>query len=191
MSQALTRCAVLGGIVVFLWGVFSWMVLPWHQMTMHKFSNEKRVAEVIQDHADMSGAYVIPNCMHHDKNMSKEDMRDEMMKGKEMMRTGPIVFAMVQKNGMKMGMAAAFILTLIVQIIAAYLITWLLFMTKATNYMKQVRFVTIIALIAAIIVYIPDWIWMGASCGFVVVHMLDLIIGWFLGGLVIAKFAKR
>ena len=191
MNHALARCAIIGGIVVFLWGTISWMVLPWHEMTMHKFKNEKRVAEVIQENTDRSGVYVLPNIRCHEKGMSQKDKKEGMMRGKEMMQTGPVLFATVQKNGMKMDGALPFVLSLLIQIVAAFLITWLLLMTKVMPYMRQVGFVTTIALIAGILIYVPDLIWGGTSLCFTIVSMLDLIIGWFLGGLVIAKLARK
>ncbi len=191
MDKALARCAIIGGIVVFLWGTISWMVLPWHEMTMHKFKNEKKVAQVIQENTEQSGVYVLPHFRAHEKGMSKSEKNEAVMHGKEMMKTGPVIFATVQKNGMKMEGPLPFVLALIVQIIAAYLITWLLLMTKVMPYMRQVGFVTTIALIAGIITYVPDLIWGGAAFGFTIVCMLDLIIGWFLGGLVIAKLARK
>lgn len=159
-------------------------------MTMDKFNNEKRVAEVIQENTPVSGVYILPS-FKHNVAMNKEEMKDNMMMGKEMMKTGPVVFAVVQKNGMKMGGAAAMIFTLIVQIVLAYLITWLFTMTKAMSYRRQVAFITMVALVAAIMIYVPDMIWGGTTLGFTVVAMLDVIIGWFFGGLVIAKLCKK
>jgi hypothetical protein len=215
------KCAFIGGIVVFLWGVVSWMILPWHQMTMHKFSDEKSVAITIQDNAYTSGVYVLPNLFKHHKEMrtgmhhhkdawkqeqdasqvmrkghmdgesSKDHMHMEMMKQKEMMRQGPFVYAFVKKEGMEPNSAAPFIAGVIIQIIAAYIITCLLMMSKAMSYMKQVGFVTIIGLFAGIVALLPDWVWMGMSLDFLIVNMLDLVIGWFLGGLVIAKVLKK
>lgn len=187
----MVKCAVLGGLVVFLWGVVSWMILPWHQMTMKKFDNESRVADVIQDNTSMSGVYMLPNCFAQDKGMSKEDMEKSKTKIKEMMERGPVVYAIIKKEGMSPNMAGNFITALIVNIVAAFFVTWLLMMTKAMAYMKQVYFVAVVALTAGLMIYLPDWVWMGMPLGCVVVHLLDLIIAWFLAGLVIAKMAKK
>jgi len=191
MKKTMVKCAVLGGLVVFLWGVVSWMVLPWHQMAMKKFDNESKVADVIQDNTKMSGVYVLPNCFSQEKGMSKEDMEKSKMKMKEMMQKGPMVFAIVKKEGMSGSMASKFIVGLIVNIVAAFFVTWLLMMTKAMAYMKQVYFVAAVAFTASLMIYLPDWVWMGMPFGCVVMHTIDLVIAWFLAGLVIAKLAKK
>ncbi|MFI5334037.1 MAG: hypothetical protein ACHQT8_02590 [Chlamydiales bacterium] len=191
MNKTMLKCAIFGGFVVFLWGIISWMVLPWHQMMMNKFQDEKKVADVIQENAPKSGVYMIPNCVSSDIRVSKEEMAKSKIKTQEMMQKGPIVYAIVQKEGMGGGMAGQFVTGLIVNIIAAFFVTWLLTMTKAMAYMKQVYFVTGIGFTAGLMVFLPDWVWMGMTFASVIVHLFDLIIAWFLAGLVIAKFAKK
>ncbi len=185
------KCAVLGGLVVFLWGFVSWMVLPWHQMTMKKFQDERDVADAIQENTLESGVYMLPNCFSYDKGMSKGDMEKAKMETKEMMQKGPIVYAIVKKEGMAPSMMGQFITGLIVNIVAAFFVTWLLSMTKAMAYMKQVYFITGVAFTAGLMISLPGWVWMGIPASCTLVSMLDLLISWFLAGLVIAKMAKK
>lgn len=191
MNKTMLKCAILGGFVVFLWGIVSWMVLPWHQMMMNKFQDEKKVADVIQENTQKSGVYMLPNCVSTDIAASKEEIAKSKIKTQELMQKGPIVYAIVQKEGMGGGMAGQFVTGLIVNIIAAFFVTWLLMMTKAMAYMKQVYFITGIGFTAGLMVFLPDWVWMGMTFASVIVHLLDLIIAWFLAGLVIAKMAKK
>lgn len=201
MNKTLVKCAILGGIVVFVWGMVSWMVLPWHMMSMKRFDDESAVARTLQNNTSESGVYVLPNFYKGDKMSSgahgskgsgyeAPSTMDRMKSGKEAMRQGPFVFAMVRKEGMNPDSAAPFIAGLIVQIIAAGFITWLLMMTKAMSYMRQVTFVATIGLIAGLIAIMPHWVWCGFPFGFAAMGTIDLIIGWFLGGLVIAKLRK-
>lgn len=190
MKKTLVKCAVAGGIVVFVWGIVSWMVLPWHKMSMMKFQDEKRVADVIQDNTSKSGVYALPNCFA-DRSMSKEDMEKAKMKSREMMMKGPVVHAIVMKEGWGDNMTGRFVMSLIVNIITALFVTWLLMMTKALSYMKQVCFIVMVALTAGFMIHLPHWVWMGLPFGCAVMHIIDLLIGWFFAGLVIAKLAKK
>ena len=61
MQKTLLKSAVIGGLIVFIWGLFSWMVFPWHQSCLNKFSNESEVADVLRDNAPKPGMYVLPN----------------------------------------------------------------------------------------------------------------------------------
>jgi hypothetical protein len=187
MNKSLVWCGILGGIIVFIWGMVSWMVLPWHMMTMNKFYNEEQVAHVIKQNASESGMYMLP-CTHcGDSSASERQIR----RGKEMMRNGPMVFSAVKLEGMDPTSVRPFIRGLIIDIIAAFFITWLLLQTKGLKYGKQVWFVTVIGLIAGILGLLPGWNWMGFSSSYTLLCILDLVIGWFLAGLLIAKLASH
>jgi hypothetical protein len=207
MNKALVKSAVLGGIVVFLWGVITWMVLPINQMSMCKFDDEQAVAQAIQSNTQKSGAYVLPNLFKMEKSMNREgrmrtSKEDRSMltseekaalkdKAMQRMRAGPVVFAVVNKEGMNTSSVSCFIMGLVVQIIAAGFVTYLLMMTKAMSYMRQVWFVTMAGAFAAFAVIFPNWVWIGyAGTGHAVMSVINLLIAWFLAGLVIAKIAK-
>jgi len=186
-KETLIKCALVGGLVVFLWGAFSWMVLPWHSATMMRFQDESEVAETIEDNTAMSGVYVLPN-MCAAKAMQDSDAQAE---GAKMMKEGPMMFCSVMKGGMQKSMVQMLITGFIIQVVAALIATWLLMHTKGLTFWKQVCFVTSMGLFAGVVGYLPCWNWWGFTLGYTVVGMLDLIIGWFLAGLVIAKLAKK
>jgi hypothetical protein len=184
MMGKLTKCAVVGGIVVFIWGMISWTVLPWHKHYMHEFQNEERVANVIRDNATVSGIYVLP-CL-----MGKTRGSDEYKQSEQMMRDGPVMFAAVKMEGEAPHMAGSLVKGLILKIIGAYLITWLLLHSRATAFRKQVAFVTMVGLVIGLLGSVPFWIWFGFPAGMTFVSIVESTIGWFLGGLAIAKLAK-
>lgn len=192
MNKSLWKAAVLGGIVVFIWGMVSWMLLPWHMSTTHRFTNEKEVAAVIKANAPESGVYFMPSChMDGKKKGSDEEMKARMEEAKMQMKAGPIMFASVHLEGMNADSPRPFIGSLIIQIIGAFFAAWLLVRAKAMTYMKQVGFVTMIGLFAGIVSALPAWNWMCFSTSWTIVALLDLVIGWFLGGLAIAKLVKK
>jgi len=180
----MSKCAVVGGVIVFVWCMISWMVLPWHKATIQKFENESKVASVIRDNAMQDGVYFLPAC-------KPDASPEEKMKSKEMMEKGPFMFASVKLNGMSYTSAGPYIGALIIQIIGAYLITWLLFRTKGLKYMQQVGFITMVGFTIGFLSYLPAWNWMGFSWSYTIVGICDLVIAWFLAGLAMAKLAKR
>jgi hypothetical protein len=191
MGKVIGKCGIIGGIVVFIWMLISWMLIPWHSATINKFENEEKVATVLKENAPVSGVYMLPNMCHFKSPVTKEEMQKYRMAEKEMMRNGPIVFAGIRKDGVDPSSAAPFIRALIIQIVAGFFVTWLLLMTKGLKYMQQVGFITLLGFLAGIMTLLPAWNWCGFSTGYVVVGMLDLIIGWFLAGLAIAKLARK
>lgn len=167
------KAGVLGGIVLFIWGMLSWMVLPWHSMTMHSFANEQLMTETVRASAPQPGAYFMPS-------MAKPNA------------AAPVkMFAVVEMQSEPTTMAMPMIIGLITQIIAAFLVAWLLSKTTGLGYWKRVMFVMVFALGAGVVTHVPYWNWMGFSKDFTLVAMADLIVGWFLAGLVLAKFYRK
>jgi len=186
MSKLLLKSAVLGGFVVFLWGMFSWMVLPLHQRCFHKFHHETRVASEIKANAPEKGMYVLPYTFDYGEHSSQEEMK----KAIHMMDNGPFVFASVVPSGLGHKMGASLVRALIIQIIGAFIVSWMLLKTKSLSFRSRVSFVTLFGLGVGILGYLPSWNWLGFSVGYVLVNMLDLIISWSLAGLVIANILK-
>lgn len=181
-NKTVIRCAVFGGIVAFVWGMFSWMVLPFHKMSMHTFRNEQQVAQAIMQNAPESGMYMMPSC-------TKKEMGEPKGAMHERMKTGPVMSASIVLEGMDPSSMTPYVISLIIQIVGAYFITCLLLKCKSMPYMEQVFFVTLVGLVVGILGVLPGWNWMGYSCGFAITMIVDLVIAWFLAGLVIAKFA--
>lgn len=170
MCKALVKGGVLGGIVIFIWSAISWMFLPWHMTTIHSFTNEDVLAKAIQAAAPQSGIYMMP-MMTADKQL-------------------PQVFASIRLEGMS-SMTSGMVISVIIQMIVAFLVTWLLTKAAQLSYWGRVWFVTIFGVAAAISAYLPYWNWFSFSTGYTLVGMADLVISWFLAGLVIAKCLPR
>ncbi len=187
MTKNQLRAALLGGLIIFIWGMFSWMVFPWHQGCLKKFTNESAVASVIQDNAPVSGVYLLPNTFAYNDKTSQH----EMSKGVKMMENGPFMFASVKKNGVGRMSFIPFLISLIIQIIGALIVTWMLAQTKGLSFRNQVGFVALFGLGVGVLSLLPDWNWWGFSAAYVSINILDLVIGWCLAGLGIAKVLKR
>lgn len=182
MTKALIKGGLLGGLILFLWGNISWMLIPWHSMTLNKINNETVVMQSITSNAPKSGVYVIPNMMQQNKSEATNKSAMEMK--------GPFIFASVHLES-DLSMNSALIYYLIMQIIAAFLVTWLIAKTKGSSYFCRVGYAVLFALAAGFVCYLPSWNWFGFPLPYVLVGMADLIIGWFLAGLLIAKVTAR
>lgn len=177
MWKTVIKGAVIGGIIVFVWGMISWGLLPWHRMAMNHFSSPNKVAEVVQSNTMEDGAYVY--CC----NMHPHDCKSH--------GAGPFIFAIVKKEGMNMKGAQLLVKGLIINIIAAFFVTWMLFRSKAQPYWHKVGFFVLAALFAAFATHFPAWNWMGFPAGYTFVALIDLVIAWFLAGLAVAKIVHK
>lgn len=169
--------SVAGGFVVFIWGAVSWMMLPFHHATLKTFTNEPAVASIIGINATTPGVYLLP-APHHDVTEQHKP-------------TKPFVFAVVRPEGMTPGDPVYYLRGLLTEIAGAFVLGLVLLAAPGLDYWRRVRLVVLTALAAAALVRLPDWTWWGFSTAFTVLGAVDLLVGWFLGGLVIAKFVRK
>ncbi len=168
------KSGVLAGVILFFWGAFSWMVLPWHDATLHHFVDGKAVANGLAANVLQSGIYVFPAEMSANQDEAKQ----------------AFIFASVHLQGMPSSMTPALIISLLIQMIAAILVAYLLSKTTGLAYYKRVKFVFLFGLAAGIVTYLPFWNWFCFDMAYTLVMMADLLIGWLLAGLVLAKFNR-
>ncbi len=182
----LIKCAVLGGIIIFIWGLLSWMVLPWHARSFNKFCNECKVAEVIRKNAPCSGMYILPNTYGYDCCTPPCDIEES----RNLMDCGPVMFASIQLCGVNRCSVMPFLTSLFTYIIGAAIVAWMLLLSRL-SYWNAVIFVTLFGVAAALLGVMPAWIWWGFSGCYTLTIFFDLIIGWFLAGLLIARISYR
>lgn len=188
MTSALIKGGLLGGLIVFAWSTISWMVLPWHTASLRNFTNEDAVVQVLQANVPESGVYVIPGVQNTGVTEEEKKACEERMTKR--METGPFLFASFKAGGMSSSsMGMGFIIYLVTQMLAAMLITWVLLKMPGLTFMGRAGVVVAIALIGGIIYELPMLIFWHFPVGHSMVNIIDSLVGWFLAGLVIAKFA--
>src|SRR5437867_7468408 len=83
MLKSLSLGGLIGGMVLFAWGVVSWMLLPWHLATLEKFKDEAKVAQALTANATKSGVYLLPNVHKHEPGMPEAKGKKAEAKGKK------------------------------------------------------------------------------------------------------------
>jgi hypothetical protein len=164
------------------------MVLPWHAAVVNTFTDETAMAQALTANAPLSGMYILPNPHKHEPGMTEAQRQAAEDDGMKRMMSGPFLFASVALHGAR-DMGRAMFLNVLGNIISAELVMWLLLQTASLTYWGRVGFVVVLALAITMIAYFPYWIWWSFAASFTLVEFVDHLIGWFLVGLVIAKFA--
>ena len=170
MLKKLILGAVLGGAVAFGWGAVSWMVLPWHATTLKTFTDEAAVARVVRQNAPEPGMYLL---------VPKQQTAPK----------GFMFFGAVRHEAPEM--KVYYLRGLATEMVGALLISWFLLLLAPMDYWSRVLVSAMMGLAAAVLARLPDWNWWSFSTSFTVMAMVDLVITWFVAGLVIAGVAKR
>lgn len=167
---------LLGGIILFAWSAISWMVLPWHMQTMHGFKDEAAIIQAVKANATETGVYFLP-------------LQGQHADVTQVQAPGPMVVAAVSQEGMT-SMVPSLIRGLIAAIIAALLVTWMVMRTNL-GYLGRVGFIMIFAIAGSVFTHFAYWNWFHFAADFTLVEIADVLIAWFLAGLVIAAVARR
>jgi hypothetical protein len=185
-SSSLISGAFLGGAVAFAWTTISWLVLPWHAGALRSFRDESAVAQAIVANAPRAGVYFLPNPPPERSSAppaAAEAARDAAL---ARMERGPVLFAAVRPRGAG-SVTRAMVIDAAIDILGALLFTWLLLQTKGLSYWRRVAFVATAALAVAVVAALPDWNWLGFSAQYTAIVATDMVLGWSLAGLVIAR----
>lgn len=164
--------SLVAGIVLFVWGFLSWAVLPWHMMVANQFTDEAAVSGVLKANTPRAGVYFLP--------FSEQDHGPDQVGA----------FANVLPHGTEMNMGKQMAIGLITHIVSAFLVLTLLSMTAGLGYWAKIGFFATVGLTIGFASHATYWNWFGFSTAYVSVTIADILIGWILAGLVVAKFVN-
>lgn len=182
---------IIGGIIAFVWMFVSWAILPWHDMTLKKFKNEGFVAWVVKENAPKDGVYVIPHIEADQGNYTPEEVKQAFEKQKAAMTEGPFVYMQVKKKGMDPTSFHLYLFSFLTYFVGALILSYLLLqVNEEAGYLKRLFFCILFGLGVGIIGMVPDWNWFAAGGSYTLVMIADLIITWFLAGLVLSAIVK-
>ncbi len=165
---------LVGGLVAFAWGTISWMALPWHSQTLRAFTDEVAVARVVREQAPQPGVYLL--------------LPDHWATPTPEQRTIPkgfMLYGVLRHESPEMPIY--YIRGLILMMVGAFLPAYLVSQTPLAGYWARVRFIAFVAFIAGVLTRLPDWHWWSFSTSHTLIGVCDLVLTWFLVGLVIAR----
>lgn len=180
---------IIGAIIAFAWSFVSWTVLPWHSSTMNKFTNEEFVSWVIKENAPKSGIYVSPHFEPKDDSLTHGEAKQSPEKKKSAPEKKPFIYAQVSLKGIDPSNPWIYVASFFTQFVGAALISWVLLQTSC-GYGKRLLCVTLLGFLVGVLGFIPDWNWFGSGYKFTLVMVADVVVTWFLAGLVLAAYVK-
>lgn len=169
--KKLLLAGVLSGVVMFFWGFASWVALGWHQDASHQFKDEVAVAQTLKQQASEAGIYFLP--------FDDEEYVDGQT----------TLFAAVVPE-YKLNNAKQMTVGLLGYMVSGVIVALLLSMTSGLNYFQRWQFVALAGFAIGFIGHFPYYNWFAFSLEFSLVMIIDTLISWMLGGLLIAKFVE-
>ena len=158
---------VAAAVAIFLWGTISHLVLPWHHWTMTEFVDSRSVAETIQANTTANGIFF----------------------GKE--GTFAVVSLRPDLADKTLSLGGNLAKQFVNNLIVAFLLALALLGVKCPTVLSRAGFIAMLGFAAGVAIHIPHWNWYGFSAAYTIINTIDLTVGWFLGGLVLAVLARK
>ena len=122
--------------------------------------------------------------------MTNEQYKAAEQAAQDKMARGPMVFASVRLEPFG-SMGEALVIQFVTQLIVALIATILVLQAGALAYWSRVKFFTAIGLLIFVGGHVDEWTWWSFSNAYMLMQLGAIVIGWFLAGLVAAKFVVR
>ena len=180
---------ILGGAVLFLWGGLSHEVLPLGVVGLRSMPAAQEGAVV----AGMRGAmneralYFFPGM-----DITRKLTADEEQAWKAKYEAGPAGLVVFNPHPGSVLGARQLLTELGADILAALVAGFLLLQVPASlGYLPRALLTMMLGLLMWIDIDISYWNWYGFPTSYMLAQLLDHTVGWFLAGLVLARFCRR
>lgn len=174
--------SILAGIVVTIWGVIAWVVFNFHKDTFKNCPDDKNMANYMYSTMENEGVYLIP---------ARPERNEEFEEYQERLKAGPIAVIFFTRSGTNM--TRDLVIGTLLNILTAVIASWFLARSTAfvQSYFKRVAYVAVLPVFASLAIHFQNMNWMYFPLKYTAAMSADLIIGWILGGMVIAAFIKE
>jgi hypothetical protein len=178
---------ILGGLLVFIWSAFAHTVLPIGGMGLKTLQsgNEEAVFNVMKSNIQQSGLYFMPGY-----DMSRTPTEAEMTAFGAKYEAGPTAFLVYYPTGEKAMSPGQLIRQALFNILCGLIAAFIISMTVASLVTRGV-IVALMGLFAWAEVNLPYWNWYRFPADFTLGAGLDHVVGWLLGGFLIAWLIQR
>jgi hypothetical protein len=123
-------------------------------------------------------------------DMSKKPTDAEMNAFNAKYETGPTAFLVYHPTGEKAMSPGQLLRQLLFDVLGGLIAAFIISMTLASVSMRA-AIVTLMGLFSWITVNLPHWNWYRFPAAFAIGEGLDQVVGWLLGGLLIAWLVQR
>ena len=172
--------AIGGGLILWVWQFVSFAALNLHDSQMAHTDKQDAIIEALTASGIEEGEYMIPRLPN---SASSEEM--EAFGEKQMGKPWALV---KYRNAMSMSMGMNMARSLIINILAAFLLCWLLLQMSDLDMKKSVMASIFIGLMGYFTVTYLDSIWFEGNT---IPYLLDAIVSWGITGAFLGWWLNR
>lgn len=162
--------SVLAGLVLFFWGFVSHALLPWYDPAFHPFADEAAMSTALERNAPEKGLYYLP--------FAETDRGSGQVEA----------FVNVVPAGEGVGGGMQIGLGLVIAVVSAFLGVTLVRRTEPATRLEAVVTFALVGLAIGFVSHAYYWNWFQFPASYVVVAIVDSLVGWTLAGVAVAGF---
>src|SRR5262245_14906376 len=177
---------ILGGLLVFVWSAIAHMVLPIGAMGLNGIpNNEDALLTAMKNTIQQPGIYLMPGM-----DMSRKPTSAELNAVYAKAEVGPTAFLVYHPTGEKVMTPGQLIRQALFNILCGLIAAFIISTTVASLTTRGVM-VTLMGVFGWVAFSAPHWNWYRFPAAFTIGEGLDEVIGWLLGGFLIAWLIQR
>ena len=171
---------IVGGILLFMWQFLSWSLLPIHQSEFGYTPNQDKIMEALNQNLTEEGTYMLPMAPPG----SSQEQTQSIMEAAAGKPWASVSYHKSMNTDMGMNMFRG----LAVDLLAAFLLTWLLLKIPNLNLMTALQASLGVGIIGYLTIPYLNSIWFaGDSMG----YLVDTLVQWGLMGLWLGWWLPR
>lgn len=180
MVKKIVLGGLVAGVVMFAWGSLAHLVLGLGEVGVRQLPMEDTVIQALTATAAESGLYMFP----------MEGYAQQAAEWEQKYRQGPVGLLVVNVDGAE-PMSVVQLLSQFLTYVAACWVAAYLLIQAAPNlksFPARVAFVMMLGFFGWLIAVVPYWNWYGFPTNYTLARLVEHVLGWILGGIVLSAF---
>jgi len=176
--------AVVGGVLLFLWGFVAHVLLPFSDQALKPVPNEAAVIEALRSNITENGVYAVPRLDYRRASEAEQQAYADKV------ANGPSGLLVVRTGGVSMDMAFTRADVRLLRVLAALVAALAVGGLALRSYGARVGTLFAFGVVAWLSVSVSQWTWYGFSTDFLISDLVDQWGGWLLAALGMAAVLK-
>ncbi|MEO5626627.1 MAG: hypothetical protein ABIQ70_11525 [Dokdonella sp.] len=176
--------AILGGLLMFVWGAVAHMVLPFEREAMKPIPNEAAVLSTLGSNLSAPGMYYFPWT-----DMSGKATPEQQKAWQQQIASGPSGLLIYKPNSAEAMSPRQLITEFVSNVLAAFFGALLLIQLPG-GFGRRVLSMVAIGIAAWLSISVSQWAWYYFPTSFLIGDLADQFGGWLLAGIGMAAMLK-
>lgn len=176
--------AILGGLLMFVWGAVAYRVLPFKREAIKPIPNEAAVMSTLGNHLNAPGMYYFPGT-----DMSGKATPEQQKAWQQQIANGPSGLLIYKPNRGEAMSPRQLVSELISNVLAAFFGALLLIQLPG-GFGRRVLSMSAIGIAAWLSISVSQWTWYSFSTPFLLGDLAAQFGGWLLAGIGMAALLK-